>query len=252
MGWTDLAYKVMDAHSELWSYFFSLTFLLGAWFLIGIVIAVLGASYEGQHAQQRAEAEYRRAATAGRAKAHAVVDALHGAGLQQAGGGGRQAGGVLQVTRRLAEAQGGKGGEGGEGGKRRLRRLLATAKGAATGVSAHWQLALAPGAAARRDLALGEARGGGGGEGGGGAGPALPAEAEAEAAAVAAADTPLARLRGKAQQVRVRVRARARVRVRVRVRVGNALQLCLCVVLSPASAAPGCSLCTPVPATMPA
>ena len=115
MGWTDLAYKVMDAHSELWSYFFSLTFLLGAWFLIGIVIAVLGASYEGQHAQQRAEAEYRRAATAGRAKAHAVVDALHDAGLQQAGGGGRQAGGVLQVTRRLAEAQGGKGGEGGEG-----------------------------------------------------------------------------------------------------------------------------------------
>jgi hypothetical protein len=239
VGWTDLAYKVMDAHSELWSYFFSLTFLLGAWFLIGIIIAVLGASYEGQHAQQRAEAEYRRAASAGRAKAHAAVHALQVAGLQQAGGGGRQVGGGLQVTRRLAEAQGGEGGEGGEGGKRRLRRLLATAKGAAMGVSAHWQLALAPGAAARRDLALGEARGGGGGEGGGGAGQAgdgptrsgerhalgrLPGKAEAAEAAADAADTPLARLRGKAQQVRVRVRAsvrpRARVRVRVRVRVG--------------------------------
>ena len=37
VGWTDLAYKVMDAHSEMWSYFFTLTFLLGAWFLTNLV-----------------------------------------------------------------------------------------------------------------------------------------------------------------------------------------------------------------------
>ena len=48
VGWTYLAYKVMDAHSKVWEYFFTLIFLLGAWFLINLVIAVLGASYEQQ------------------------------------------------------------------------------------------------------------------------------------------------------------------------------------------------------------
>ena len=157
--------------------------------------------------QQVAEALYRKAGRAARAQAQGVVEALQGAGS-----GERQAAGVLQVTSRLAEAQGGKGGmEGGEGGKRSLRRMLASAKASAKGVSANWHLALTPGAAARRDFDLSEGKGGGGGveQAGHRASPSgkqqalgkLSAEAAAAAAAVDAADTTVARLRGKAQQV---------------------------------------------------
>ena len=60
VGWTYLAYKVIDAHSKTWLYFFSFIFLLGAWFLINLVIAVLGASYEQQQALQQIEKEKRK------------------------------------------------------------------------------------------------------------------------------------------------------------------------------------------------
>ena len=160
--------------------------------------------------QQVAEALYRKAGIAGRAQAQGVVQALQGAGS-----GERQAAGVLQVTSRLAEAQGGKGDMEGdmEGGKRSLRRMLASAQASAKGVSANWHLALTPGAAARRDFDfdLGEGKGGGGAvqQAGHRASPSgkqqaigkLSAEAAAAAAAVDAADTTVARLRGKAQQV---------------------------------------------------
>ena len=122
----------------------------------------------------------------------------------------------MQVTGRLAAAQGGEGGEGGEGGKaggkRSMHQMLATAKGAAKGVSANWQLALTPGAAARRDFDLGEGREGRGAEDGA-TQPSKLAVARrnsleydgspnaAAMAAAAAASTPKARLRAKAQQV---------------------------------------------------
>ena len=190
---------------------------------------MLGASYEQQHAQQIAETRYRKAGTAGRAQAQGVLHAFQGAG-----GGGRQGAGVLQVTRRLADAQGGEGGEGGEGGKggkRTLRQMLASAKGVAKGVSANWHVALTPGAAARRDFDLGEGKEVGEGEAAGEAegqrqaDRASPSgkrqalgraseEAAAAAAAVDAADTPMARLRGKAQQVRLHLRLHLALRTR--------------------------------------
>ena len=93
--------------------------------------------------------------------------------------------------------------------------MLATAKGAAKGVSANWQLALTPGAAARRDFDLSEGREGR--EGRGAEERATPPSKRAVArrnsleydgspnaaamAAAAAASTPKARLRAKAQQV---------------------------------------------------
>ena len=184
---------------------------------------MLGASYEQQHAQQIAETRYRKAGTAGRAQAQGVLHAFQGAG-----GGGRQGAGVLQVTRRLADAQ---GGEGGEGGKRTLRQMLASAKGVAKGVSTNWHVALTPGAAARRDFDLGEGKEVGEGEAAGEAegqrqaDRASPSgkrqalgraseEAAAAAAAVDAADTPMARLRGKAQQVRLHLRLHLALRTR--------------------------------------
>ena len=60
VGWTYLAYKVIDAHSKTWLYFFSFIFLLGAWFLINLVIAVLGTSYRRQQDLQQQEKKERK------------------------------------------------------------------------------------------------------------------------------------------------------------------------------------------------
>ena len=74
VGWTSLMYIVTDSQGKAFEALFVIMYILGAWFLINLMIAVLGTSFEKEQLKQRAiAAEHARALERRRAQQAGVA-----------------------------------------------------------------------------------------------------------------------------------------------------------------------------------
>eukprot|EP00966_Prymnesium_polylepis_P091408 2115921-Prymnesium_polylepis.1 len=57
VGWTFIAYRISDSGGFFWQMTMTLIYVVGAWFMINLLVAVLGSAFEREHAKQEKERE---------------------------------------------------------------------------------------------------------------------------------------------------------------------------------------------------